>query len=171
MTEKLVLEGNSLTIDDVERIARSDATEISLGDDARKRVDAARELVDRAVRENRVVYGITTGFGALAEMIIPRHRIRELQLNLIRSHAAGVGAPLPEEEVRAIALLRANVLALGHSGVRADIIELLLALLNHRIHPVIPERGSVGASGDLAPLSHLALVLIGEGEAMYQGKR
>ena len=171
MAEKLVLEGDNLTIADVERVARAQATEISISDAARQRVLAAREIVDRAVRENRVVYGITTGFGALAEMIIPQHRIRELQLNLIRSHAAGVGAPLPEEEVRAIALLRANVLALGHSGVRPEIIELLLALVNHRIHPVIPERGSVGASGDLAPLSHLAMVLIGEGEAFYRGER
>ncbi len=171
MSEKLVLEGNNLSIEDVERIARADATHITISAAARKRVEAARELVDRAVRDNRVVYGITTGFGALAEMIIPAHRIRELQLNLIRSHAAGVGAPLPEEEVRAIALLRANVLALGHSGVRPEIIELLIALLDHRIHPVIPERGSVGASGDLAPLSHLALVLIGEGEAFYRGER
>ena len=171
MTEKLVLEGNGLTLQDVERIARSGSSDVTLGADARKRVDAARALVDRAVRENRVVYGITTGFGALAEMIIPRHRIGELQLNLIRSHAAGVGAPLPEEEVRAITLLRANVLALGHSGVRPVIIELLLELLKHRIHPVIPERGSVGASGDLAPLSHLALVLLGEGEAFYEGER
>src|SRR5688500_6249833 len=101
MQEKLVLEGDNLTIEDVERIARAQATEITISDAARQRVLAAREIVDRAVRENRVVYGITTGFGALAEMIIPQHRIRELQLNLIRSHVAGVGAPLPEEEVRA----------------------------------------------------------------------
>jgi histidine ammonia-lyase len=171
MAETLVLEGNNLTIEDVDRIARAATTEITISDAARARVNAARAVVDRAVRENRVVYGITTGFGALAEMIIPADRIRELQLNLIRSHAAGVGAPLPEEEVRAIALLRANVLALGHSGVRPQIIELLLALLKQRIHPVIPERGSVGASGDLAPLSHLALVLVGEGEAIYRGER
>lgn len=171
MPEQLILEGNSLTIDDVERVARRPETRVSLSDAARTRVDAARALVERVVAENRVVYGITTGFGALAEMIIPIARIRELQLNLIRSHAAGVGAPLAEEEVRAIALLRANVLALGHSGVRPEIIELLIALLNHGIHPVIPERGSVGASGDLAPLSHLALVLIGEGEAFYRGER
>jgi histidine ammonia-lyase len=171
MSESLVLAGNQLTIDDVERIARAADCQVTMSAAARARVVAAREIVDRAVRENRVVYGITTGFGALAEMIIPPHRIRELQLNLIRSHAAGVGTPLPEEEVRAIALLRANVLALGHSGVRPAVIELLLALINQRIHPVIPERGSVGASGDLAPLSHLALVLIGEGEAFYDGRR
>ena len=171
MAEALVLEGDNLTIDDVERIARAGETQVTLAAGALARVNRARDLVDRAVRENRVVYGITTGFGALAELVIPRERIRELQHNLIRSHAAGVGAPLPEEEVRAIALLRANVLALGHSGVRPAVIELLLALLNHRIHPLIPERGSVGASGDLAPLSHLALVLLGEGEAFYRGER
>jgi histidine ammonia-lyase len=171
MPEALVLEGDQLTIADVERIARAAETQVTLSAQALTRVNAAREVVDRAVREHRVVYGITTGFGALAEVVIPRDRIRELQHNLIRSHAAGVGAPLPEEEVRAIALLRANVLALGHSGVRPAVIELLLALLNHRIHPVIPERGSVGASGDLAPLSHLALVLLGEGEAFHRGQR
>jgi histidine ammonia-lyase len=171
MAEALVLEGDQLTIADVERIARAGETQVSVSAQALARVNAAREVVERAVREHRVVYGITTGFGALAEVVIPRERIRELQHNLIRSHAAGVGAPLPEAEVRAIALLRANVLALGHSGVRPAVIELLLALLNHRIHPVIPERGSVGASGDLAPLSHLALVLLGEGEAFYHGQR
>ncbi len=170
MSETLIIDGN-LNLADIERIARADDAKVTMSDAARTRVNAAREVVERAVRENRVVYGITTGFGALAEVIIPPDRIRELQLNLIRSHAAGVGAPLPEEEVRAIALLRANVLALGHSGVRPAVIELLLALLNHRIHPVIPERGSVGASGDLAPLSHLALVLLGEGEAFYRGER
>jgi histidine ammonia-lyase len=171
MPEQLTIEGNNLTLDDVERIARTPDAEVRISDAALARVAAAREVVDSAVRENRVVYGITTGFGALAEMIIPPHRIRELQLNLIRSHAAGVGAPLPEDEVRAVALLRANVLALGHSGVRRDVIDLLLALLNHGIHPVIPERGSVGASGDLAPLSHLAMVLLGDGEAFYGGER
>ncbi|HSJ08434.1 MAG TPA: histidine ammonia-lyase [Longimicrobiales bacterium] len=160
----------AVTLEDVERVAR-DGVRVRLADDARPRVDAAREMVDAAVREERVVYGITTGFGALAEVVIPPHRIRELQVNLIRSHAAGVGEPLPEDETRAIMLLRANVLALGHSGVRQRVIELLLDCLNHRIHPVIPSRGSVGASGDLAPLSHLALVLIGEGRAMVEGER
>jgi histidine ammonia-lyase len=171
MSVTLDLEGNALRLADVERIARSKQTNVRMTADALRRVEAAREMVDRVIQDNRVVYGISTGFGALAEVVIPRERIHELQLNLIRSHAAGVGEPLPEEEVRAIALLRANVLALGHSGVRPEVIDLLLALLNHRIHPVIPSRGSVGASGDLAPLSHLALVLIGEGEAMYQGER
>src|SRR5688572_9936367 len=171
MPATLDLEGNALRLADVERIARSDQTTVRITADALRRVEAARAVVDRVIQENRVVYGISTGFGALAEVVIPPDRIHELQLNLIRSHAAGVGEPLPEEEVRAIALLRANVLALGNSGVRPQVIERLLDLLNHRIHPIIPCRGSVGASGDLAPLSHLALVLIGEGEAWYEGER
>ncbi|HUP88564.1 MAG TPA: histidine ammonia-lyase [Longimicrobiales bacterium] len=171
MSDTLELEGNALRLHDVERIARGASSNVKISNAARARVEASREVVERVIAENRVVYGISTGFGALAEVVIPPDRIRELQLNLIRSHAAGVGAPLAEDEVRAIALLRANVLALGHSGVRPKVVELLCALLNHRIHPVIPERGSVGASGDLAPLSHLALVLIGEGEAFFQGQR
>ena len=171
MAEILELTGNSLRLSDVERIARAADAHVTLSASALPAIQAARALVERVIAENRVVYGISTGFGALAEVVIPHDRIRELQLNLIRSHAAGVGAPLPEDEVRAIALLRANVLALGHSGVRPQVITLLLELINRRIHPVIPERGSVGASGDLAPLSHLALVLIGEGEAIVDGQR
>jgi histidine ammonia-lyase len=116
-----------------------------------------------------VVYGVTTGFGRLADVAIPRNHLAELQLNLIRSHACGIGPPLPTEEVRAVMLLRANVLAKGYSGVRPELVDLLLDLLRSRIHPVIPEQGSVGASGDLAPLSHLALVLVGEGEAEVEG--
>lgn len=164
------LDGQSLQLVDVERVARG-AARVELADEARVRVERARALVDRVVAEKRVVYGITTGFGALAEVVIPPARIRELQLNLIRSHAAGVGEPYSREEARAITLLRANVLALGHSGVRPVVIERLLDLLNVGIEPVIPERGSVGASGDLAPLSHLALVLLGEGEAWIDGER
>jgi histidine ammonia-lyase len=172
MSEILELHGNRLQLDDVERVARAaTAPTVRMAAEARGRVEAARSFVERLVAEGRVVYGLTTGFGALSEVVIPLDRIRELQVNLIRSHAAGVGEPLSEAEVRAITLLRANVLALGHSGVRPVVIELLTELLNHRIHPVIPSRGSVGASGDLAPLSHLALVLLGEGEAFYQGER
>jgi len=167
--ETLPVNGD-LALEDVERVAQADV-QVTLAEAARTRVIAAREVVETAVREQRVVYGITTGFGALAEVVIPQERIRELQVNLIRSHAAGVGEPLPQDETRAIMLLRANVLALGHSGVRPVVIELLLECLNRGVHPVIPSRGSVGASGDLAPLSHLALVLIGEGEAMYRGER
>ena len=170
-SDPLHLTGSDLTLDDVARVAGSAAPRIALHEGALARVDAARAVVDRAVGEGRVVYGITTGFGALSEVVVPADRLRELQANLIRSHAAGVGAPLSEPEVRAITLLRANVLARGHSGVRPVVIETLIELLNRRVHPVIPERGSVGASGDLAPLSHLALVLMGEGEAFVDGAR
>ena len=168
MSELVQLRGDALTLEDVERVAVSYAP-VALAAEARPRVEAARAMVDRAVAEGRVVYGLTTGFGALSEVVIPRDRIRELQVNLIRSHAAGIGDPLPTDEVRAITLLRANVLALGHSGVRTEVLELLIELLNRRIHPRIPCRGSVGASGDLAPLSHLALTLIGEGRAEHEG--
>ncbi|MBX6362880.1 MAG: histidine ammonia-lyase [Gemmatimonadetes bacterium] len=167
----LELRGDALGLEDVEAVTRPPYTPVMLAPAARERVLAARAVVERAVAEGRVVYGLTTGFGALAEVAIPLERIRELQVNLIRSHAAGVGAPLPEDEVRAVMLLRANVLARGHSGVRPAVVELLLEMLNRGVHPVIPERGSVGASGDLAPLSHLALVLIGEGEATLRGER
>lgn len=172
MTELLELYGNRLRLEDVERVAVGEAAPVvRLGAAARDRVEAARSFVERLIAEERVVYGLTTGFGALSDVIVPPDRIRELQVNLIRSHAAGIGEPLSEAEVRAVTLLRANVLALGHSGVRPVVIELLAELLNRRIHPVIPARGSVGASGDLAPLSHLALVLLGEGEAFYEGER
>ena len=171
MTEVLELHGDRLRLEDVERVAGSDAPVVRLAAPARARVEAARALVEQAVAEQRVVYGLTTGFGALSDVVIPVEQIRELQTNLIRSHAAGVGEPLGEAETRAVMLLRANVLALGRSGVRPALIDLLTEMLNRRVHPVIPARGSVGASGDLAPLSHLALVLIGEGEAVYEGRR
>lgn len=172
MDQVLDLSGNALRLEDVQQVSVPDhAPLVRLAPGARERVDAARALVERIVEDGRVVYGISTGFGALSDVVIPPDRLRELQANLIRSHAAGVGAPLSEAETRAITLLRANVLALGHSGVRPVIIERLAEMLNRRVHPVIPERGSVGASGDLAPLSHLALVLMGEGEAMLDGDR
>ncbi|MGH7476356.1 MAG: histidine ammonia-lyase [Longimicrobiales bacterium] len=161
----------SLVLEQVEAVAGAAAPRLRLAADARARMLASRAVVDRAVAEQRVVYGITTGFGALAEQVIPADRVAELQVNLLRSHAGGVGEPLAEPDVRAIMLLRANVLALGNSGIRPEVVTLLLELLNERVHPVIPSLGSVGASGDLAPLSHLALVLIGEGEAWHRGER
>jgi histidine ammonia-lyase len=165
MSDTVMVDGR-LGLADVERVARgASRVQVRLADAARGRIRAAREVVERVVREERVVYGITTGFGALSEVVIPPGRIRELQYNLIRSHAAGVGDPLDQVETRAIMLLRANTLALGHSGVREVVVDLLLECLNRGVHPVIPGRGSVGASGDLAPLSHMALVLLGEGEA------
>ena len=170
MNEPVMIRGE-LTLAEVERVARGAGTvRVLLEDGARARIEAARDVVERVVREQRVVYGITTGFGALAEVVIPPDRIRELQVNLIRSHAGGVGEPLDVVDTRAIMLLRASVLALGHSGVRPDIVELLLECLNRGVHPIIPSRGSVGASGDLAPLSHLALVLLGEGQALLDGE-
>jgi histidine ammonia-lyase len=167
----LELRGDALRLEDVELVAAGGGPLVILARAARERIEAARAVVEQAVAEERAVYGITTGFGALAEVSIPAARIRELQLNLIRSHAGGVGDPLPVPEVRAVTLLRANVLALGYSGVRPVVVERLLDLLNCGIHPVIPALGSVGASGDLAPLSHLALVLLGEGEAWVGERR
>lgn len=169
--ETLELHGDRLTLEDIGRVAATDGPRVRLAAEARTRVEAARAVVERAIADGRVVYGLNTGFGYLSDVVIPADRIQELQENLIRSHAGGVGAPLSEAETRAVTLLRANVLARGHSGVRPTVIEALVALLNEGVHPVIPERGSVGASGDLAPLSHLALVLLGEGEAVYRGER
>jgi histidine ammonia-lyase len=138
---------------------------------ARPRISASRKLIEQIIARDAVIYGVTTGFGKLAEVRIPRDELRQLQLNLVRSHACGIGNPLSEPEVRAMMVLRANVLALGLSGVRYDVIELLCEMLNRRIHPVVPEKGSVGASGDLAPLAHLALSLVGEGEALLERRR
>lgn len=171
MTIPLTIDGWSLTLEDVERIASSTAIPVALSSQAEVRIRASRAVVDRAVAERRVVYGITTGFGALADVVIPPEHIRELQTNLIHSHAAGIGDPLDARETRAAMLLRANVLAAGCSGVRLELVALLLELLNRGVHPVIPALGSVGASGDLAPLAHLAQVLLGEGEAMVGGER
>ena len=161
----LSLTGDALTIDDILRVA--DAGEpVALAPSARARVEASREVVNRKAAGDVPVYGINTGFGSFAETRIAPDSIERLQLNLVRSHAAGVDEPLPARAVRAMMLLRANVLARGHSGIRPATLDALLDLLNHAVHPVIPARGSVGASGDLAPLAHLALVLIGEGEVL-----
>ncbi len=159
----LVLDGNTLTITDVARAARREETEFSLSPEARGRVVASRKLVDGWIASGEIIYGITTGFGEFANVTIPRDKIQELQQNLLRSHSAGVGIPLRNEVVRAMLLLRANALAKGYSGVRPKVIEQLLECLSCDALPVIPSRGSVGSSGDLAPLSHLALALTGEG--------
>ena len=166
----LSLDGRSLRIRDV--LAVADAREpVSLAPDARRRMMVTRAVVDRAVLAGVPVYGVNTGFGKLSEVTIPNDQLATLQRNLVRSHAAGVGDPLPEREVRAMMLLRANVLATGFAGARADIVDALLALLNAGVWPLIPEQGSVGASGDLAPLAHLALTLMGEGRAHVNGKQ
>src|SRR5436189_5035814 len=128
-------------------------------------------MIEGIVAKGAVVYGVSTGFGKLSDVQVPAAELRQLQLNLVRSHACGIGDPLSQPEVRAMIVLRANVLALGLSGVRFEIIEALCELLNRRVCPVIPEKGSVGASGDLAPLAHLALALIGEGDAFFERER
>src|SRR5437899_11673560 len=138
---------------------------------ARSRILASRKLIEQIVARDAVVYGVTTGFGKLSDVRIPQSELRQLQLNLVRSHSCGIGNPLSEAEVRAMIVLRANVLSLGFSGIRCEVIELLCEMLNRRVYPVVPEKGSVGASGDLAPLAHLALGLIGEGDAFFEGER
>ena len=164
MPGAIVLDGESLRLEDLAAIADGRAT-VELSRDAAARIDASRAVVDRHAQGDKPVYGINTGFGALAETAIPRDDLNMLQLNLLRSHAAGVGEPLPVRAVRASMALRANVLAKGYSGIRREPVLQLIELLNRQVHPVVPSRGSVGASGDLAPLAHLALVLIGEGLA------
>ena len=160
----ILLNGSSLTIDQLVAIATRGET-VAVEAEAAHRVRAARAVVERMAREDAPVYGINTGFGSFAEVKIAPEALATLQRNLVRSHAAGVGAPLPVPGVRAAMALRANVLAKGFSGIRFETLETLIAMLNAGVHPVVPSRGSVGASGDLAPLAHIALVLIGEGEA------
>jgi histidine ammonia-lyase len=165
----VILNGAELTIADVESVARGGRVAV-LADDARQRVAEARSVIARLVASGEVVYGVTTGFGALASTFVPPEQARELQERLLLSHAAGVGEPLSTDVVRAMLLLRANTLALGHSGCRPELIERLLELLRLGIHPVVPSQGSVGASGDLAPLAHLALPVIGQGRVEVRGK-
>jgi histidine ammonia-lyase len=164
------LNGQALTFSDIAGVALN-GEEVKISDLARPRILASRKVVEEIIARDAVVYGVTTGFGKLSDVRIPREALSDLQLNLVRSHACGIGEPLSEPEVRAMMLLRANVLALGFSGIRLEIIQMLCEMLNRRVHPVVPEKGSVGASGDLAPLAHLTLTLIGEGEAFLDGER
>jgi histidine ammonia-lyase len=166
----LELNGQPLSLEEVERVGRG-REGVALAGAARSRVGASRRAVERILEEGRVVYGVNTGFGKLSDVTVPREQLRELQLNLVRSHACGLGPALPAEETRAMMLLRANVLAMGYSGARPVVVETLVAMLNRNVLPVVPEKGSVGASGDLAPLAHLALACVGEGEAVYEGER
>jgi histidine ammonia-lyase len=168
--ETILLGTKHLTIEELVAISRK-RQRVDLDDDALHRIQKARQLVDRWVEEEKVIYGITTGFGALSDVTISRADIRQLQQNILMSHAAGVGRELDVESVRAVMALRINDFAKGYSGIRLETVKLLVDLLNHGVSPVIPEKGSVGASGDLAPLSHLALTLVGEGEAFYEGRR
>jgi len=167
---RIELTGNDLRLEQVLEVARGEA-EVRLPAEAQERMEASRAVVERMLESGAAVYGVNTGFGKLAEKRISPDQIRQLQVNLVRSHACGVGAALLESETRAVMLLRANALAKGFSGARPVVVETLCAMLNGEVHPVIPEKGSVGASGDLAPLAHLALVLIGEGEARYRGEQ
>jgi histidine ammonia-lyase len=164
------LNGQPLALSEIAAVALGD-TLVEVSPSVHPRVLASRKVIENIMARDAVVYGVNTGFGKLADVRIQPDELRELQLNLVRSHACGIGNPLSEPEVRAMILLRANVLVLGFSGVRLEIIEMLCQMLNHRVCPVIPEKGSVGASGDLAPLAHLALSLIGEGESFFQGQR
>ena len=166
----LELDGQCLSLAEV--VAVADGKErVGLSSGARARVEQSRRIVEKIIAENRTVYGVNTGFGKLSDVHIKQSQLRELQLNLVRSHSCGLGSPLSIGEARAMLLLRANVLAVGLSGCRPVVIDTLISMLERRVTPVIPEKGSVGASGDLAPLAHLALVVIGEGEAFYEGKR
>src|SRR5437764_2651169 len=166
----LELDGQRLSLAQVFAVARG-KERVALAALARVRVEESRKVVETIVAEGRAVYGVNTGFGKLSDVHIEPTQLRELQLNLVRSHSCGLGPPLSESEARALLLLRANVLAQGYSGCRPALVETLIAMLEGDVTPVIPEKGSVGASGDLAPLAHLALTVIGEGEAFYRGER
>ncbi|MDE3024233.1 MAG: aromatic amino acid lyase, partial [Acidobacteriota bacterium] len=167
----VALTGDDLTVADVWSVA-VERRPAALADAARTKMQAARALVERAAHGAREhTYGVNTGFGRFVSRSIPEELTEELQLRLLRSHACGVGDPYPDEIVRAAMLLRANALAKGNSGARVETVELLLGCLNRGVVPVVPSRGSVGASGDLAPLAHLALPLVGEGEAFLEGER
>ncbi|WP_026907794.1 histidine ammonia-lyase [Paucisalibacillus globulus] len=166
----VLLTGSDLTLDDVKRVVFH-GEPVVLCDAQRKKVDENRRAVETMVQSKKVMYGINTGFGKFSDVIINDEDLEDLQLNLIHSHACGVGEPFDEKISSVMVLLRANALAQGYSGVRSELVEQLINLVNAGISPVIPQQGSLGASGDLAPLSHLALVLLGEGEVFYQGKR
>ena len=166
----LQLNGQRLTLQQIIDVADG-REQVALAAESRQRVEQARLIVERIVTEGRTVYGVNTGFGKLSDVRIEPSELRDLQLNLVRSHSCGLGNPLSEAEARAMLLLRANVLACGYSGARAVLIDTLVAMLERGVTPVIPEKGSVGASGDLAPLAHLALAAIGEGESFYRGER
>lgn len=169
MRTPLLVSGEGLSIDDVVSVSRG--LKVGLDPGALPKMQRSRDAVERLVSDGRVAYGITTGFGRFKDQLISPEQVAQLQLNLIRSHAAGTGDELDEKTVRAMLLIRANTLAMGYSGIRPVVVQLLLDMLNAGVHPCIPGRGSLGASGDLAPLAHLALVLIGEGEALLDGDR
>src|SRR5688572_30338323 len=168
---RIVLDGTSLTLDDLLPCLRGEAVNLALAADAKRRILAARRVVDDHVRAGDVVYGLTTGFGKLKSVAIPTEKLEELQRNLILSHACGSGPPLPEGEVRAAQVLRLNGLVRGHSGIRLELAQSLVQFFERGFVPVVPEQGSVGASGDLAPQAHMAAAYMGYGEAFLKGKR
>lgn len=165
----LVLNGKDLTINDIKKFLKEEG-QISIADDALVKVRKSRETVEKIIRNKETIYGITTGFGLFSDVRIEQEKYNDLQVNLIRSHACGVGKPFPEDVSLVMMILRLNTMLKGHSGVTESLVILLVKFINERIIPVIPEQGSLGASGDLAPLSHLALALIGEGDVHYQGE-
>jgi histidine ammonia-lyase len=167
---EIQLNGNDLDLGAIRLILKGEAF-VRISDEAWASVERSRAVIDRHLENGKVMYGVNTGFGKLSDTLISADDSEELQLNLIRSHACGIGEPFSELVSRAMLLLRANALAKGYSGIRRETLDLLLNCINRRIHPIIPSQGSLGASGDLAPLSHLALVLVGEGEAVYQGRK
>jgi len=169
MHKEVRVDGKTLTIEDVVEVAYGRAR-VSIPESVKLRVKKSRRLLEELLEKGETIYGVNTGFGALSNTQISREELKQLQTNLIRSHAAGVGETLGAEVVRATMLLRANTLAKGYSGVRLEVLETLVEMLNKGVHPIIPAKGSVGASGDLAPLSHMVLVLMGEGEAEYKGE-
>ena len=165
----IVVDGESLTIEDVVQVSRN-CEKVKLSREAAKGMERSRKTVLEIIRSDGIAYGINTGFGDLASVVIPEKELLDLQRNLVRSHCAGVGDNLDEERVRASILLRTNSLAKGHSGVRVLVVKTLLEMLNKGVHPIVPEIGSVGASGDLAPLAHIAAVAMGEGQCSFDGK-
>lgn len=174
MTEHtIIIDGHSLTIQAVITIAKAtkhDKVTLKLSDAAIQAVNRSANAVQGLVQQGKTVYGITTGFGAFRKTTIPTNDLRKLQRNIVRSHAAGVGKPLDTDAVRAMMLIRANTLASGYSGIRLETLQLLLKMIERGVHPIVPRQGSLGASGDLAPLAHMSLVMIGEGTAEVNGK-
>lgn len=168
--KKIIIDGNSLTLDDLVNVARYNFP-VEVSKEALEKVKISRQIVDDIVDTGQISYGITTGFGKFSDVAISKDECRQLQTNLIMSHSCGVGNPLSEEIVRAMMLLRANALSKGYSGARCETLEVLTSMLNKGVHPIVPEKGSLGSSGDLAPLSHMVLTMLGLGEAIYEGKR
>lgn len=164
----VTIENGKLTIEDFIKTARG-YEEVSLSQATRDRISASRKMLEKAAEGSQAVYGVNTGFGKFSEVKIGHDELKDLQRNLIISHACGVGNPMKTDEVRGLMLLRINALSRGYSGIRLETVETLTAMLNRRVHPVIPEKGSLGASGDLAPLAHMVLTLIGEGNAEFEG--